>query len=310
MEERVKKAFDFASESTKQLITLSTAILTLTITFSNDVFQSVDAWTKELLTYAWIIYLLSILFGILTLLALTGTLDPIKRKRRFRKRDRADDQGDLNAAVGQSPLESRDKGAPVLPSIQGLNVRLLSAGQIILFLVATGLVVKSGTSAIKSLSNNSKEDPSIVESRIREAHGAVISALLTRDTAAIEQYLAGDSVILDGLGQVMSRNQLVNEIHSGDLTFEAIETEGVRVMRHGDGALELGTCKVKANMSSKDIGGKYRYSALFIKSKEGWQGISFQLTRLEDSKPPVQLPHRRPGRIHRRPSRGIIKTTH
>jgi len=91
MDERVKKAFDFASDSTKQLITLSTAILALTITFNKDVLHNVSAGTRIILTCAWFVYLLSICLGISTLLALTGTLDPIKRRSTQAEIDRSGD---------------------------------------------------------------------------------------------------------------------------------------------------------------------------------------------------------------------------
>lgn len=69
----IDKAFDFAQESTKQLITLSTAILALTITFRADVI-GVGTGGKGLIIAAWCCYLVSIGFGIVTLLALAGNL--------------------------------------------------------------------------------------------------------------------------------------------------------------------------------------------------------------------------------------------
>lgn len=75
--ERLKKAFEFASDSTKQLITLATGIVTITITFAKDILTGVPTSLKVLLGAAWLIYLLSILGGVATLLALTGTLEPM-----------------------------------------------------------------------------------------------------------------------------------------------------------------------------------------------------------------------------------------
>jgi len=49
MKENQKKAFDFASDTTKQLITLSTAIVTLTVTFSKDIIGVGDNSPKILL---------------------------------------------------------------------------------------------------------------------------------------------------------------------------------------------------------------------------------------------------------------------
>lgn len=70
LSERAKKAFDFAADTTKQLITISTAVITLTVTFSKNVYQNIPSS----LIASWIFYFLSILFGVFTLLTLTGTL--------------------------------------------------------------------------------------------------------------------------------------------------------------------------------------------------------------------------------------------
>jgi hypothetical protein len=74
-DERIKKAFDFSADLTKQLITLATGIITITITFSHDFVKNPAAAPKGLAYTAWYFFLASIFFGILTLSALTGDLD-------------------------------------------------------------------------------------------------------------------------------------------------------------------------------------------------------------------------------------------
>jgi hypothetical protein len=68
------KAFDFAMELAKQLISLSIGILGVSITFTKDFFKYVPKWVKYILTISWIAYFLSITFGILHIMALTGSL--------------------------------------------------------------------------------------------------------------------------------------------------------------------------------------------------------------------------------------------
>lgn len=67
------KSFDFAADVAKQLITLATAIITVMITFSKDIFGTNNHYIAWLLS-SWILFLLSIVFGIFTLMALTGVL--------------------------------------------------------------------------------------------------------------------------------------------------------------------------------------------------------------------------------------------
>ncbi len=78
MEKQKEKAFDFAADSTKQLIGLSTAILALSVTFSKDIIGSASRAAQSSLSIAWTVFIVSIVFGIFTMLAMTGVLDPMK----------------------------------------------------------------------------------------------------------------------------------------------------------------------------------------------------------------------------------------
>ena len=113
MEENIKKAFDFACETTKQLITLSTGIITVTITFSKDILAMGKGGHNIILMASWILFLLSIILGVWTLMALTGELEPVGKEVKK-------------------------------PSIRGKNVTFPSTLQILFFLMAIGLAVAYG----------------------------------------------------------------------------------------------------------------------------------------------------------------------
>ena len=70
------KAFDFCSDATKQLITLSAGIVAFMVTFAKDFVSTVAPAAKTYAYLAWVGYGLSIVFGILVLLALTAQLEP------------------------------------------------------------------------------------------------------------------------------------------------------------------------------------------------------------------------------------------
>ena len=111
-------AFEFAKSLAEQLITLATGIITLTITFAKDITgqraQDHVGWLKA----SWCIYLFSILGGIWTLMALTGTLMPVT-------------------------------GSPPENPTFGFNVRLPAGMQILLFLVGTVCILTYGFKTFK-----------------------------------------------------------------------------------------------------------------------------------------------------------------
>jgi hypothetical protein len=115
------KTFDFASSSSKQLITLATGVVAITVTFKNTLGPLPD-WAKWVLIMGWVVYLLSIVFGVWTLYALTAQLDATS------------------------------------PSIWKGSVTFPSAMQIICFLVATALVVIASIAGFASPTSVSPDD--------------------------------------------------------------------------------------------------------------------------------------------------------
>jgi hypothetical protein len=75
-------SFTSAKESTVQLLTVASAVLTLTITFFEKISIVPSGTDKLVLSIAWIFLFLSVFFGLWTLLALTGTLSLIERHER------------------------------------------------------------------------------------------------------------------------------------------------------------------------------------------------------------------------------------
>lgn len=119
MDDKIQKAFDFASETTKQLITIASAILAVTVTFAKDMLNERTIHAAWALQFSWALYLISILFGIWTLMALTGSLEP----------------------------NTEDSGKP---TIRKKNVTIPSCLQILVFLIAVLLSVIYGWQYVSS----------------------------------------------------------------------------------------------------------------------------------------------------------------
>lgn len=80
-DQRITKSFDFAADVTKQLITLSTAIISLCVAFTDKIFSSSAAQSHStVLLIALLLFVASIIFGIITLMALAGHLGRPKQK--------------------------------------------------------------------------------------------------------------------------------------------------------------------------------------------------------------------------------------
>jgi hypothetical protein len=112
MDDQTKAAFAGASECSKQIITLSTGLLALEITFAKSLLTTVSGAGKWLLGSSWILFLLAVMTGVWTLLALTGS---------------------LSAAT-----------SPTQRTIMDSNIRIPAIIQILLFLSGLALTVAFG----------------------------------------------------------------------------------------------------------------------------------------------------------------------
>ncbi len=126
MTESQKKAFDFYADWTKQLITLSTAIIALMVTFSKDIIGGTGGNYVYLLLVTWIFYFASIICGIFTLQALNGNLDPRPKRKT-----------DADGNVTETPV-------PPNLTVNSDNVRSTSLVQIGAFVLALALTCLYG----------------------------------------------------------------------------------------------------------------------------------------------------------------------
>jgi lysylphosphatidylglycerol synthetase-like protein (DUF2156 family) len=74
LDDRSKLAFSSVGDACKQILSLTTAIVTLTIAFAKDIAVEASVADQRWLTAAWMVYAVSVLAGSWTLLALTGSL--------------------------------------------------------------------------------------------------------------------------------------------------------------------------------------------------------------------------------------------
>lgn len=72
--DRIDKAFSFALEQTKQLITLATAVITISVSLLGNVLDELAGGSMAWLRTAWLAFLLSIVFGVWSIAAMTGAL--------------------------------------------------------------------------------------------------------------------------------------------------------------------------------------------------------------------------------------------
>ncbi len=108
-----------------QLITLGTAVIALSITFMKDVLKDAANKPTGLLKLSWFSYLLSICFGIWTMMTLTGMIFKVSTQ-------------------GVASVQSQPYGSTVLPAFL----------QIVMFVAATVFMILYGAKALRANKQN------------------------------------------------------------------------------------------------------------------------------------------------------------
>lgn len=106
-----------------------------------------------------------------------------------------------------------------------------------------------------------------------------IAALKRGDMATLNRIVADDFMIITSDGGQLNKEQDLEPIKSGDLKFEAITTEGVKVSVYGETAVVTGIAAFKIVYKGKASDIRERFFDVYQKRKGQWQVIASRSTR-------------------------------
>ena len=118
------------------------------------------------------------------------------------------------------------------------------------------------------------------EQQIAELSDQVIQAQLKDDTSFFEKYLADDAAIIHGDGTVWTKAQEIENLKSGTLKYETIETRERKIRVYGDTAVVTFLIFFKGAVSGKPYSGDLRRTMVWVKQKGNWKTVAYQVTRV------------------------------
>jgi hypothetical protein len=116
LDEQTKTAFEFARDITIQLITLATGVIALEVTLLKDIVENAPEAVRMWALASWIVFGLSIVFGVATVLALTGTLQP---------------KDSSKTPKIWEPSVRRFSGAQIVSFLVGLSMTIIFGGKVL-----------------------------------------------------------------------------------------------------------------------------------------------------------------------------------
>jgi hypothetical protein len=162
-----KQAYDFALEVAKQLITLSTGILSLTVTFGKDVLKAEARRSARIvIVVAWLFFLVSIWFGVNHIQGLAGSLEWAAIESAARPRTMPDSmmaQEYLNTVLDTNSTKGKldTVRAPLASAgvIVGDSAKEAARWQLYAFVIAVSLVAVYGVLLLFPASPPRKNEP-------------------------------------------------------------------------------------------------------------------------------------------------------
>jgi ketosteroid isomerase-like protein len=120
----------------------------------------------------------------------------------------------------------------------------------------------------------SRDPKAVVEQVIRKLDNERIQAQIHADAAALERIYADDFIGVGPSGTVRTKPQVISDFTSGDLRFQSITTEDVRVRVYGNAAVETGRSTMDGQDKGKTVPRDTRFTRVWVKQQGRWRLVA------------------------------------
>jgi uncharacterized protein (TIGR02246 family) len=123
------------------------------------------------------------------------------------------------------------------------------------------------------------------ERELRQLEHKIAEGVVARDAAFVERVWADEFVYTGVRGEVKAKADILDELKAGDLRFEVLKFDDVRVRVFGNAAVATGRATTKGRSKEGEISGEFRYTRVYVKRNGAWQLVAFQGTPIAAGKP-------------------------
>ena len=113
-----------------------------------------------------------------------------------------------------------------------------------------------------------------VAAAIRKLDRERIQAQINADAAALDRIYAADFIGIGPSGTVRAKPQVLSDFTSGDLKFQSITTDDVRVRVYGNTAVETGRSTMVGQDKGKAVPRDNRFTRVWVKQQGRWRLVA------------------------------------
>jgi ketosteroid isomerase-like protein len=141
-------------------------------------------------------------------------------------------------------------------------------------LVITILLLTAAPIALAQEQSARRDQRRSVEQVIRQLDHERIQAQIGADAVVLDRIYANDFIGIGPSGTVRTKPQVIADFTSGDLKFQSITTDEVRVRVYGNTAVETGRSIMSGQDKGKTVPRDNRFTRVWVKQQGRWRLVA------------------------------------
>jgi len=109
------------------------------------------------------------------------------------------------------------------------------------------------------------------------------TAMLQRNSSALEALLADDYTAITATGAIQTKDQALTSLRSGAYQLSALNISDRKVRIYGATAVVTSLAELSGTKDHQEMTGRYRYTRVYVRNPQGqWKIVSFEASRIQE----------------------------
>jgi ketosteroid isomerase-like protein len=160
---------------------------------------------------------------------------------------------------------------------------MLRIGLIVVLMIAPLSIVRA-----QAVTGTGQQKAETAKKEVLKLEDAMNQAILQKDAAALNRIYADDLIYMNGSGEILTKNQAVEDYRSGHNTLLHLDHDDIQVRYYGDTIVLTGRSNSTVRYNDGGTTIPRRFTNVFVLLNGRWQIVSHQVTNVQQ--PPKANP--------------------
>ena len=117
-----------------------------------------------------------------------------------------------------------------------------------------------------------------IRDEVIKADKQFTDAAIQVDSAALESGVSDDYLFINNQGRMMSKGEHIAALKSGEIKYDSLSDEDVKVRAYGDTAVLTARITAQGSSNGQSISGRFLVTRVYVKRDGRWIIVSGQAT--------------------------------